>query len=78
METQPPQAKTYSGATVLAKLRGTEAEIYARLRELTEGFRQLRRELSDNTQRRVTGRGSETETPRERTRPIRAAKNKPR
>ena len=79
MKTQLPQAKTYPGATDLAKLRGTEAEIYARLRELTEEFRQLRRELSDTTHRRVTGgRGSETEKPQERSRAIRAAKVKPR
>jgi hypothetical protein len=42
----------------VAKLRGTEAEIYARLRELTEEFRQLRRELSDTTLQRVGGKVS--------------------
>jgi hypothetical protein len=50
----------------LAKLRGTEAEIYARLRELTEEFRRLRRELSDTTQRRVSGRALETDKAPER------------
>jgi hypothetical protein len=48
------------------------------LRELTEEFRQLRRELSDTTERRVTGRGSETEKAPERSRPVRAGKMKPR
>jgi hypothetical protein len=35
----------------VTKLRGTEAELYARLRELTEGFRQVRRELVNGAQR---------------------------
>jgi hypothetical protein len=41
----------------LPKLRGTEAEIQSRLRELTQEFRQLRKELSDTTQKRVSGKG---------------------
>ncbi|MGB2716816.1 MAG: hypothetical protein WBC51_21725 [Vicinamibacterales bacterium] len=62
----------------MAKLRGTEAEIHARLRELTEEFRQLRRELSDTTQKRVSGKLSEQDRAAERPRPSRPPKGRQR
>jgi hypothetical protein len=53
-----PEILHFQAAHVAKSIRGTEAEIHARLRELTEEFRQLRRELSDTTKKRVSGKGS--------------------
>jgi hypothetical protein len=73
-ESLAPPGKLHSEIAPVTKLRGTEAEIYARLRELTEEFRQLRRELSDGTNRRVTAKDFAAERRVERSRPLSPSK----